>query len=170
MASLIIIRSDTHLPANLGPARDLIFGAFAGSTPEDERLWRRLWKRMIGLEPGQCVTLETKFPRSPEYHRMHFAMLGNIFDNQEQFADREIFRKWVEIGAGHFDLVPHPATGELVPIARSVDYASLDDESFRAHHLAVRDFLRTDHAQSVLWPHADPSIRAMAVEHLLKGS
>src|SRR3546814_10317190 len=52
------------------------------------------------------IRFEHRFPRSPKFHRLHFAMLGAIFDNQEQFPTLDDLRYWLEVGAGHCNFVP----------------------------------------------------------------
>lgn len=143
-------------------------GKLEGFDEKGKRLYARFLKRITELEPGQTIGFTYKVPRSPKFHRLHFAMLKELFDNQEQFNDPHQFRKWLEVGAGHCDFVPGPK-GRMVALPRSIDWESLDDEQFSDVHEGVKTFLRTEHAVRFLWPEADPAQSLRGVEAILGG-
>jgi hypothetical protein len=95
------------------------------------------------------------------------AMLGAIFDNQEQFANTEDLRKWIEVGAGHCQLVPGP-DGKPVALPKSIAYDSLDDTEFYEHHVKVLAFLRSKRATRFLWPAVGDDAAAAAVDSILQ--
>jgi hypothetical protein len=132
-----------------------------------ERSYARFLAAVKRLEPGELLAFSFKVPRSPKFHRLHFAMLNAFFQAQEQFSDMEQMRKWLEVGAGHCDYVPGPA-GRMVALPRSIAYDALDDAGFAEVHEAVKRFLRGRHAQVFLWAHLDESKAAEMVETLLR--
>ncbi len=138
-----------------------------GLTPADSRAYNRFKRKLAGLQPGDTISFEHRFPRSPRFHRLHFAMLGLVFDNQEQFANHDDFRKWVEVGAGHCQFVPGPQ-GRLVALPLSVAYDALDDSEFYEHHTKVVAFLRSTAATRFLWPQADDKSAGVAMDMMLR--
>lgn len=142
-------------------------GKLDGLTPADARAYAKFRRKLGALRPGDTISFDHRFPRSPKFHRRHFAMLGMLFDNQEQFAHPEDMRKWVEVGAGHCQFVPGPK-GRLVALPLSVAYDSLDDAEFGEHHRKVVDFLRSPAATRFLWPEVDDAAGLGAIEMILQ--
>ena len=143
-------------------------GKLEGFDEKGKRLYARFLAKIKGLANGQTIRFEYKVPRSPKFHRLHFAMLKDLFDNQEQFGDPQQFRKWLEVGAGHCDFVPGPK-GRMVALPRSIDYESIDDEEFSTVHENVKAFIRTEHAARFLWPEVHPAVAIQGVEAILIG-
>lgn len=121
-----------------------------------------------GMEVGETLSFSWKEPRSPKFHRLFFAMLGNLFDVQEQFADDNQLRSWLTVGAGYCDFVPGP-TGRMVALPRSIAWDKMDDGEFHGLCVAVWAFLRTEHALRFLWPPMTAQAAGEAVERLLAG-
>jgi len=105
-------------------------------------------------------------PRSPKFHKMHFVMVRALFDAQEQWADDYVFRKWLEVGAGHCRYAPG-AKGRMVAIPDSISYESLDDVEFEEIHGKVKDFIRSEYARRFLWPHLTDEQTWQTVETIL---
>lgn len=142
-------------------------GKLTGLTPADDRGYRRFKAKLGTMNIGDTISFEYRVPRSPKFHRRHFAILGLIFDNQERFASPTQFRKWTEVGAGHFELVP-AKDGTLYPLPLSIDYDSLDDSEFYEVHTHVIQFLRSQHATRHLWPAVSDIVAGNAMEGLLR--
>lgn len=110
------------------------------------------WKKIIKeIGVGESISFSYRVARSGPFHRRHFAMLNVVFENQEQFADEEMFRKWVEVGAGYCDLLPGPG-GKMVAVPKSIKYEALDQTEFEEIHAKVFAFLRSQRACQFLWP------------------
>ena len=142
-------------------------GKLAGFGEKGARAYARFLKAVRELEIGELLSFNYCVPRSPKFHRYHFALLKAVFDNQEQFNDENQFRKWTEVGAGHCEFVPGPK-GRMVALPKSIAYDALDDEEFADVHANVKAFLRTVHARRFLWPHLDDGKAAEMVEALLE--
>lgn len=69
--------------------------------------------------------------RSPGNHRRYFAFINTAFDMQDTYDSPEIFRKYVEMLAGHFDTVISARTGEAMYWPRSISWEKLDEDAFR---------------------------------------
>lgn len=141
-------------------------GKLAGIDEKNERAYGRFRSKLAKMQPGQTLAFEFRIPRSPRFHRLHFVMLTAVFECQEVFTDNERMRKWLEVGAGHCDLMPGPG-GELVAVPRSISYEALDDPEFHEVHESVKAFLRTPRAYLYLWPHLGDEGGERMVEAIL---
>ena len=143
-------------------------GKIEGLGEKGARAWGKFQKKIKEMDCGETLSFTFKFPRSPRFHKFHFAMLGQLFDAQEQFDDEDVMRKWSEIGAGYCIMVPGP-NGRMCAMPDSIAYERLDDEEFRVVHNKVKAFLRSARAQSFLWAHLKPSEASNMVEGILAG-
>lgn len=170
MSKINVIRTDCDIPDEraLEGARSFLFNALSGFNRQDKISWNRLWKRMLRLEPGEIMLFEASFPRSGPFHRRHMKIEQSVFDAQERLAPFGAFRDWLKIGSGHCKWLPGPKGG-IVPIPDSTSYTAMDDEEFKRFHENSITFLRTDHAQRVLWPHLDQNQRREMIEAILEG-
>ncbi len=160
MSAINLMRTDKAMPENLDAARELLFGALDGFNRDDKRAWRRFWKRLMDMEPGEMALIEAKMPRSGKYHRRHMAIEQAVFDAQERFQSFEQFRYWLKVGAGWVTWAAGPKGG-VVPIPKSISYANADQEEFTRYHEAVTEFLRGPHAAKFLWRHLGDGANAM---------
>ena len=129
-------------------------GKIEGFGQRGAKRYAKFLKAVKSMEVGELLSFTFRVPRSPKFHKYHFAVLKTVFDSQDQFADPEQFRKWAEVGAGHCDFVPGPK-GKMVALPRSIAYEALDDAEFSDVHKAVKAFLRSTHATRFLWPNLD---------------
>jgi len=167
MSRFTITRTNIALPADMDGARELLFKALDGFGQDDKTSWRRFWKKMINMAPGEMFEVQMVFPRSGPAHRRHMAIEQRFFDSQEVFDDCEAFRSWLKLGAGWVIWAPSDS-GQLVPVPKSISYASADQDEFERFHAAVVRFLRSDHAARFLWTHLDDKATEQ-VEYILRG-
>lgn len=169
MAKLTLVRTGESLPegAALEGARRLLFGALDGFSRDDKRAWRKFWRRLTRMEPGEIAQAEMVFPRSSPYHRRHMAIEAAVFDAQERFDDFDMFRDWLKIGAAWVVWVPG-AKGGIVPLPKSISYAKADQAEFERYHEAVIGFLRGQHAAPYLWRHLGTGAHEM-MSSILEG-
>jgi hypothetical protein len=153
MSEVIIVRTEAGLQ---------------GLGEKHGRAYERWRKQVASMEVGETLQFSWKAPRSPKFHRLFFAMLGNLFDAQEQFAEPDQLRSWLTVGAGFCDFVPGPK-GRMVALPKSIAWANMDDEEFRPLVDAVWGFLVTPHATGFLWPMLTEQGREEAVARLLAG-
>jgi hypothetical protein len=169
MSAITLIRTDKVMPddeRSLDGIKALLFGAIDGFSKDDRSAWRRLWKRIKGLEAGEMMRVDVVQPRSSPYHRRHMAIEQAVFDAQERFVHFEMFRAWVKVGAGWVDWCAGPKGG-VVPIPKSVSYAAADQDDFTRFHAAVMEFLRGPHAAPFLWRHLGADGAAEMMESVL---
>ena len=169
MSKVTLIRTADAFPAEsiLEHVRRFLFGLFDGWNASDKRGWRKIWKRLAELEPGEFAVIEFVIPRSSPFHRRHFAILNAVFDSQERFDDLDRMREWLSIGAGHVTWVPG-AKGGIVPLPKSISYAKADQQEFEEYHRKVVTFLRGPHAPAFLWKHLGNDAHWM-IDSILEG-
>lgn len=141
-------------------------GKLRGLTQADERRWSKFLAAVKGLAVGDTLKAAFKIPRSPKFHRRHFAILKALFECQEQFTEFERFREWTQVGAGFCDILPGPR-GKPVAVSKSIAWDALDDADFAEHHLAVMEFIRTPYFSRFLWPHLDDQGQFNMVEAIM---
>lgn len=143
-------------------------GKLVGCGEKDRKAYATFKARLTELENGEIFTIDYFFPRNPKLHGLHFALLTAIYDAQEQFADPDQLRLWLQVGAGHAEFVPGP-TGKMVALPKSISFKAVDDADFQEHHEKVKAFLRTPYATRFLWPHLSDEAASEMVETILQG-
>lgn len=142
-------------------------GKLVGAGEKSAKAYERFKAMLNALEPGEMVTLDYWHPRNPELHGWHFIILTAVFESQEQFENDKMFRKWIEVGAGHCDFVPGPK-GRMVAIPRSIGWDELDDDDFQEHHEKAIDFLRSPDCTRFLWGHLNDAQQSEMIEGILQ--
>lgn len=170
MPEITLVRQDHPLDRKrMAEALRELSEVVDGLGEKDRRSWRRFLRGMTRLEPGEMAQITTLMPRVGPFHRMHMAMEQAVFAGQERFTDFKAFRDWLKLGAGHVEWLPSPTGPGLVPVPKSISYSAIEEGEMREFHRATVDFLRTDMAQSRLWPHAPAEARGALIERVLEG-
>lgn len=143
-------------------------GKLGGFTERDERAYAKFRASLTELEVGELFTVSVWFPRNPKLHKLHFALIKALYEQQEQFEDMDGLRKWLYVGAGYADFLPGPK-GRMVAIPKSISYDKIDDADFSDLHRKVADFMRTEHCLRFLWPQIDAAKACETIDELLAG-
>lgn len=141
-------------------------GKLAGLDEKAQRAYARFLRAVGEMRPGDTMHFGFWIPRAPGPHRAHFKLLSAIFSQQEQFADPDDFRKWLEVGAGFCTYVPG-ATGRMVALPKSIAWHKLEEADFLEHHRKVVRFLRSTHCCRYLWPQLDDLAADTLVNNIL---
>ena len=88
------------------------------------------------LHPGDRVICEIKKSRNPDFHRKAFAMLHEIFDNQDTFTDFDRFREWLQIAAGIVETIIGP-DGQTYYKVKSLAFHKMDNIEFERTYQAL---------------------------------
>lgn len=170
MAEITLVRRHdiTLTEQERAAARKALFEVVDGLGERNQRKWRRLWNRIWKLEPGEAMDISTYQERLGWYHRKHMALEQRVFESQERFEVFRPFRDWLKTGAGFVDWYPGPKGG-VIPVVRSISYADLEQGAMEEFHADAVRFLRTEHAQKILWPHLAPLAAAEMMETILAG-
>ena len=81
------------------------------------------------LSYGEQFKVKITRPRNVKHHRMAFALLKLVFDNQDQFATLVGLLDAIKIGLGHCD-ERVTLDGEKFYAPRSISFASMDETTF----------------------------------------
>lgn len=146
--------------------RRVLFELIGGLGEQNASRWRRFWNWIKRAEVGEVFQIETWTPRQGVFHRKHMALESAVFQSQEKIGEFEAFRTWLKVGAGFVDWIPGPKGG-VIPVPKSISYAKLDEHGMQEFHAAAVRFLRTAHAQKVLWRHLSPADRSEMMELIL---
>lgn len=98
------------------------------------------------LKLGQTYSVEVKVVRNVDFHRKYFALIAYAWEflneqETERFKDKENFRKYIEIAAGHCDVIFHPRLQEFVEIPKSISFAKMDNTAFSDLYGRVKDVI-----------------------------
>lgn len=151
MSRFTIMRTNMALPdeRDMAGASALLFKALDGMGEDDAKTWRRFWRRVINMEPGELIDVDMRITRNPRFHRKFFALLNIGFEAWEPDASHkgkpitknfEQFREDVTILAGFYDKTFH-LDGSMTLRAKSVSFANMDDAEFEKVYSAVADVL-----------------------------
>lgn len=150
MSKLAITRTDVPMPTEqeLVGIRRFLFECIKGTNEDEDRAWKRVWKRIVNFEAGEISFLDFIIPRNPKFHRKLFALLDVGYDCWEPTRkhksykgiaiekNREQFREDITIMAGYytqtFDL-----KGRMVIRAKSISFSKMDDAEFEGLYQAV---------------------------------
>lgn len=87
------------------------------------------------LKIGQAYSVEVRVARNVDFHRKYFALIAYAWEflNEQElatFKSKENFRKYVEVAAGHCEVIFHPRLQEFVEIPKSISFGSMDNAEF----------------------------------------
>jgi len=137
----------------------------AGITERDQRAWSKFVHKTKTLGEDS-ITFSYHVPRSGPYHRRYFAQINALFEAQEQFQDIDMFRKWLEVGAGFAEFCPS-STGKMCAIPKSIAYDKLDQQEFQNIHDKIFEFARSEHARFFLYPHLSDGVSMNMIDAIL---
>lgn len=98
-------------------------GNLEPSLPEDRELLDH-WGQ------GEILCASVRKPRNGRFHRLFFAMLHVVLENQDRYDNVEQLLLEVKVRTGYFDEFI-TADGEIVYIPKSISFAAMDEIAFR---------------------------------------
>ena len=127
-------------------------GGLRGMSDRDQAAYNRFRSRLKKAEPGEVIEIDAKLPRNSRFHRKFFALLNLGFDHWEpgrkhkQYKGMPVaknfdhFRKEVTILAGFYEQT-FDLEGNMKLEAKSISFASMEDDEFEAVYSAVLNVL-----------------------------
>ena len=82
------------------------------------------------IPPGEVVRITWSRPRNYENHKRFFSFLKTTFEIQDHFTDLEIYRKWIEMKAGHFITAVAP-NGTTMFLPKSISFSAMSEDEFQ---------------------------------------
>ena len=110
-----------------------------GATQPDHDAWTKFRRNLEAMKPGTWIRMEWARPRNGRFHRKFFALLQLVANNSEVYDTAEKALVAVKLVTGHFDLMVHPETGEIVQIPRSISYDAMEQDEFDRFYSAAVD-------------------------------
>lgn len=94
------------------------------------------------LKNGETVTANLRRPRNPRHHKLLFALLKIVYENQEAYPTTQELLSAIKMATGLFD------TGKTVDgipyaIPKSISFASMDQTSFAEWYDKALDVIIT---------------------------
>lgn len=108
-----------------------------GMSEDDHKAWVKFKNFLAKMEPGESFQLEYKRPRNLQHHRKFMALVAVCSQYSEVYDNHEKALIAVKIAAGHCDFVPHPISGELVALPKSISFANMDQTDFESFYEAA---------------------------------
>jgi len=99
------------------------------------------------LKIGKTYKVEIKEARNIDFHRKYFKLINLSWEYQNEgvrnhFKESvELFRKTVEISAGHCDKVYSIQRGEWIEVPKSISFEKMDATEFQELYERVKDVL-----------------------------
>lgn len=96
------------------------------------------------LKIGETYSVEVKVARNLDFHRKYFALVSYAWEflteaETATFRTKENFRKYLEISAGHCEVIYHPRLQEFVEIPKSIAFGKMDNAEFDDLYRRVKD-------------------------------
>lgn len=82
------------------------------------------------LKPDETVTVEIKRARNPRQHRLFWALVSLIYDNQERYTTREQLADALKCAVGWCDEI-ELKDGRVMALPKSISYANMKNEDFK---------------------------------------
>ena len=155
MAEITLVKTtEAQLPQEERVAMSrVMFGGYVdGMGEEDKTAWKRFWGRFKRLEAGELVKVSLKIERNGKFHRKFFALLNVGFEAWDPGRKHkqhkgmpvaknfEQFREDVTILAGFYEQT-FDLRGHMKVKAKSISFASMDQQEFERVYSAVADVL-----------------------------
>lgn len=98
------------------------------------------------LKIGQVYEVSIKLVRNYEFHKKYFALINCAWEyltepQMEFYKNKEIFRKIIEVVAGHCEKWYSPTLKEWVEIPKSISFDKMDNAEFQDLYSRVLDVI-----------------------------
>lgn len=98
------------------------------------------------LKLGVTYAAEIKPARNFQFLKKYFSLINAAWEflpesQQKGFREKELFRKYVEVAAGHCDLFYSPIRKEWVEVPRSIAFDKMDEAEFEDLYTRVRNVI-----------------------------
>jgi len=97
---------------------------------------------LAGLPLNDPVKVKITRSRNLNHHRRLFALLQLVFENQSIYPTVEALLTVIKVTLGHCDVVKLP-DGQVIPVAHSISFTSMDQDTFNRFYNQVVDLVLT---------------------------
>jgi hypothetical protein len=128
-------RTSTIAFRSPAPVTDAVFRKELGCLrPADEEAE----KVLRGIKMGECVTVSVKRPRNLQQLRLFWALMTNVWENQEHYKTPDEVCDAFKFAVGHYDVLRTKRGDEKV--LRSIAFPAMDQTAFDAFFKRAVDF------------------------------
>lgn len=92
------------------------------------------------IKMGSAVSVEIKRPRNIQMHKLYWALIGIVHENQDRYETTEQLHSAIKIAAGHYDLLTMPS-GQEYKIPKSISFEKMDQTEFSQFYDRVCDLV-----------------------------
>ena len=96
---------------------------------------------LAGIKAGDVVACEIKRPRNLQMHRLFWALMQKVYENQETYDSPEEVAAAFKVATGHCEYVQTPRG--LVGLPKSISFAKMDQSEFREFFNKALNYLTT---------------------------
>lgn len=100
--------------------------AFGALRPVDEQGEESL----RGIPNGAVVKVTVKRPRNIRHHRLYWALMSLLHENQSRYATVEELSDAIKCAVGHCTVITRP-DGTEIRIPRSISFSKMDQDAFK---------------------------------------
>ena len=99
------------------------------------------------LKIGETYKVEIKLARNIQFHRLYFALINCAWEYQPESVvghfknSVELFRKTVEMSAGHCDTIYSIPRKQWIETPKSISFDKMDETEFKDLYEKVKDVL-----------------------------
>jgi hypothetical protein len=86
---------------------------------------------LSGIAEGREVLVSIRRPRNPRHHRLLFALLRKVRDNNEQWASDQELLDDLKLATGLFETRVNLVTKKAYAVPGSISFASMSQDAFR---------------------------------------
>lgn len=94
---------------------------------------------------GQPRIVEVKIERNYQFLAKYFKMLSTVFDNQDRWEDKDIFRKHTLIKIGWSTRFFDPKSKEVFEIPDTISFAKCTESEFQDVYKKTVDYLMREY-------------------------
>ena len=94
MDKMTICQTNIGMPQGAAweAVRSFLFNVLVGLGKDDDRAWKRFWRKVPGAVPEELLFLELIFPRNAKFHRKFFALLPLVLRHGSRVGSVKLTR------------------------------------------------------------------------------
>lgn len=97
---------------------------------------------------GELIQGEYKVARNPRFHRLYFALLNIMFDNQEKELDFDKFRKMIMYEIGEVEVLGFSGNN-IICIPKSISFSEMEETEFHIVYEKTLELALKSHFRGV---------------------
>ena len=86
-------------------------------------------RKLTPIPLGTVMMVEAKQPRNVKHHRLYWALVNKVFENQSKYATADDLHEAIKYALGYYRTVQTP-TREIV-VTESITFRKMDQTEFR---------------------------------------